>query len=300
MQRFATEPFCHYYSMSLADDNLRGYSFMENAALASVVLKGFKITKFWDSLYLLVTWSGVPVMRNQSGKIVETSRISRVIRQVMILGRRHGVRTDLKNTLTGAHCPGCGAPLISTYAISCSYCNSILNEGSNSWILEQIVSDTDPAYLEILKKKADVTEESEEDHRTRSARDVVTVMAQMLLADGRVEVSEMNLLEKIAARFDMSESDVNSIIWSLKQGQIHVPAPTDAKEAWSLLLAASGMALADGIVTPEEEHELVLLAQHLGYSKADVHRAIKAEEARRFADDKESSRREAFKKLYNK
>lgn len=300
MQRFATEAFCHYYTMSLDDSNTRGYRFMENISLASVTLKGFKITKFWDSLCILVVWSGVPIMLNSAGRVIEGRRISRVIREVMFLGRRHGVKTDQKNTLSSAHCPGCGGPLTSTFAIACNYCNSILNEGSNSWILEKIVSETDPAYLEILQKKPEIVQSDEEDNNTRSARDVISIMAQLLLADGKVEISEMNLLEKIAERYGMPEADLNSIIWSLKQGQVYIPAPADSKEAWQLLQAAASMALADEIITPEEEHALVILAQHLGYSKADVHRALKAEEKRRFAEDKNLTRKEAFARLNNR
>lgn len=298
MQRFATEAFCHYYAMSIDDSTARGYHFMENIALASVTLKGFKMTKFWENLCLLVVYSGVPIMLNSSGRVIEGKRISRVVREVMYLGRRRGVKTDQKNTLSSAHCPSCGGPLTSTFAISCNYCNSVLNEGSNSWILEKVVKENDPAYLEILQKKPDITMAPEEDHETRSARDVITIMAQILLADGKVEISEMTLLEKIAERYGMEEADLNSIIWSLQQGQVYIPAPADSREAWFLLQAAASMALADSVITPEEEHSLVVLAQHLGYSKADVQRALRAEEKRIHNEDKEATRKESFNRLY--
>ncbi len=296
IQRFATEPFCHYYALSLDDDSGRGYSYLENVNLASVTLKGFKLTKFWDSLYLLVVYSGVPVMLNSSGRVIEGRRYSRVFREVMVLGRRHGVRSNLNNTLSSAHCPGCGGPMTSAFAISCTYCNSILNEGSNSWILEKMTGEGDPSYQQVLAKIPDKQIE-EEDHQSRSARDIISIMAQVLLADGKVEISEMELLEKIAERVSMSEADLNSIIWSLKQGHVYIPSPQDAKESWDLLLAAARMALADDVLSPEEEHVLLILAQHLGYSKADVLRAIKAEQKRRVGDQKDESRKEAFRKL---
>ncbi|HQB84543.1 MAG TPA: hypothetical protein PLR50_13670, partial [Candidatus Rifleibacterium sp.] len=262
----------------------------------SISLKGFKFNPHWNKLYVLVVWSGVPVARNVAGKVVEGRRISKVMREVLVLGRRSGVKTGLQNTLSSAHCPNCGGPLLSAFAVNCSYCNTILNEGSNSWVLERVTSEADTEYLNMLEHRR--TEKiEEEDDSVRSARDVVTIMAHLLLADGKTEVSELNLLEKIAETYGISESDLNSIIWNLKQGEIYIPAPANNKEAWNLLLSATRMALADDILTPSEERELEILAQHLGYSKADLQRAIKAEKVRKFSEDQETQRRANIAKL---
>ncbi len=137
----------------------------------------------------------------------------------------------------------------------------------------------------------------EEDDSVRSARDVVTIMAQLLLADGKTEVAEIALLEKIAATYGMKQEDLNSIIWNLKQGEVYIPAPDCSKEAWNLLLSATRMALADDVLTPSEERELEILAQHLGYGKTDVQRAIKAEKTRKFTEEQEAQRRANIAKL---
>lgn len=57
------------------------------------------------------------------------------------------------------------------------------------------------------------------------------------------------------------------------------------------------MALADDILTPSEERELEILAQHLGYSKADLQRAIKAEKVRKFNEEQENQRRANIARL---
>lgn len=294
MQRFSTEAFCeHYQTMSKE----RGYSYMESIALASVSLKGFKIGKHWDNLFILVIWSGVPTITDKDNQIVETRGTSQVVREIYILGRRHGVKTDQNNTLSSAHCPGCGGPLSSAFAVSCNYCNAVLNEGSNSWILERIVSERDPGYKKVLDRKSDHQTDFCEDSATRSARDLITIMAQVLLADGKDDPAEMKLLNKIAQCYDMPEAQVNAIINSLKAGQIYIPAPADNRESWSLLQAAARMALADNEIVPAEERELILLAQHIGYSAADVARAIKAEEKRRFAEQREEKQKISREKL---
>jgi len=289
VRRFSTEAYCNFYQTLQAETSGIGSVFMENVALASIILKGFKLNRHWNKLYLLVVWSGVPVSRNTAGKVIEGRRVSTVKREVFVLGRRQGVKTNLQNTLSSAHCPGCGGPLLSAFAINCGYCNTVLNEGSNSWVLERIISEGDSEYQSMLARK--VTERIiEEDEAVRSARDVVTIMAQLLLADGKTEVCELNLLEKIAATYGMTESDINSIIWSLKQGEVYVPAPVDNREAWHILLSATRMALVDDELSTTEERELEILAQHLGYSKADVQRAIKAENMRKFTERQEIQR----------
>ncbi len=296
VRRFSTGAYCEFYQGIQAETAGIGSKFTENIALGSISLKGFKFNPHWNKLYVLVVWSGVPVARNVAGKVVEGRRISKVVREVLVLGRRSGVKTGLQNTLSSAHCPNCGGPLLSAFAVNCSYCNTILNEGSNSWVLERVTSEADTEYLNMLEHRR--TEKiEEEDDSVRSARDVVTIMAHLLLADGKTEVSELNLLEKIAETYGISESDLNSIIWNLKQGEIYIPAPANNKEAWNLLLSATRMALADDILTPSEERELEILAQHLGYSKADLQRAIKAEKVRKFNEDQENQRRANIAKL---
>ncbi|EKD82442.1 MAG: hypothetical protein ACD_39C01295G0001 [uncultured bacterium] len=123
-------------------------------------------------------------------------------------------------------------------------------------------------------------------------------MAQILLADGTTDPVEMNLLNKIAQCYDMSEIQVKAIINSLKAGLVYIPAPADNRESWTLLQAAARMALVDDKISPSEERELILLAQHLGYSTADVTRAVRAEEKRRFAEQREEQQRVAREKMH--
>lgn len=283
IKRFATEALCQSYFTEKGGSALPLNNYMENITLASVKLQGFKLSNFWDRIFVLVVWSGVPLYFNHAGKALDQKRVTQIRRDVLVLMRKHGVQTDLKTTLTSAHCHNCGGPLSSSFTIECSYCNSILNEGTNSWILERITNEADAEYLKILKSKKRAKIEDNESAEVRSARDVITVTAQMLLADGKTQVEELKLLEKIAASYGMPEDQVNWIIYSLQNGQIYIPAPADSRESWSLLQSAAKMALCDNELSPEEEKSIYALAQHIGYSQADVRRALKSEVKRRFA-----------------
>lgn len=283
IKRFATEVVCNNYFSQMGGAAVPENGFMESVSLASVKLQGFKLSSFWDRIYVLVVWSGVPVILDRSGKASDQKRMTQNNRNVLILMRKHGVITDLKNTLTSAHCHNCGGPLSSSFSIECNYCGTILNEGTKSWILERITTEKDPEYFKVLQSKMDAKLIDRESPEIRSARDVITVAAQLLLADGKVATEELSLLEKIAKSYGMSEADVNSTIYALQNGQIYIPAPADTRESWSLIQSAAKMALCDNELTPEEERSLIILAQHIGYSQADVKRALKVEVRRKFA-----------------
>lgn len=289
MRRYATEALCeHLFDFSFSHDS-GSWDLMESINLASVKLKGIKSAAAWDKIFLMMIFSGIPLHIDAKGKIIAESRISRVMRQVYVLSRRKGVKTDLKNTLTSAHCHSCGGQLSSTYAVACDYCNTILNEGSSSWILERIINENDAEYQELIKQTKQPKEDSLEAVKTRSARDVITAMAQIMLADKKIDPAELNLLEKMATKHGMSEADVATIISSIQDGLVFIPATKDTREAWALLLAAASMAICDGILNESETQSLNLLAQQLGYSQADVKRAIKAEVKRRFSEGEKIS-----------
>ncbi len=283
LRRYATATCCEQFARRLGAFS-RGWTYMDNIALGSVGVRGIRCDSEWDRLYLLVAWRGIPVRVDAKGSAIAGSRMPRVVRDVFVLVRRHGQQTDERTTLSSAHCPGCGAPLASAFTVACEYCNLILNEGTAGWILERITHEGDPEYLDLRRRPAAATPTAvdEEDGERRSAADVLTVMAQVLLADGKIDDREMKLLREMAARYHVSDARLEGLIAALSAGEVHVPAPADQTEAWTLLESAARMALADNELTPEEERTLTLLGQFLGYSKADVQRAIKKEQKRLF------------------
>jgi hypothetical protein len=285
LRRFATEALCSKYFTRTGGSALPPNGFIENVNLGSVKLQGFKISKYWDRIFVLVIWSGVPVFLDENGIPLSNKGMNQVRRDVLVLMRRHGVKTNLDTTLTSAHCPNCGGPLDSSYSLECKYCCTILNEGSKGWILERITSEFDSEYMMILKSKAKAKEQlaDNESSEIRSARDVITVAAQLLIADGKTASEELDLLEKVAKSHGMAQEEINSIIYSLQNGKIYIPAPANSRESWNLLESAAKMALCDNELSEAEEKSLYTLAQHIGYSKADVKRAIKMEVRKRHA-----------------
>ncbi|MFZ2956201.1 MAG: TIM44-like domain-containing protein [Candidatus Ozemobacteraceae bacterium] len=279
LRRYATSEWCERVAET-GGSPIHDWSYMDGVALGSVSLKGFRLDPDWDRLYLLVAWRGIPIYKHADEDFNRGKRIPRIVRDVFVLIRRHGLTTDERITLSSAHCPRCGAPLASAYSVSCEYCNLILNEGTAGWILEKETDERDPDFQKLHQTKVTAQDSPGENREHRSAIDVLTVMAQVLLADGKIDEREMKLLKEMGARYRIPPARIDSILSSLKEGQVHVPSAGNLVQSWALLEAAARMALSDNELSPEEERTLNLLGQFLGYSQADVQRAIKKEQKR--------------------
>ncbi|HNX76519.1 MAG TPA: TIM44-like domain-containing protein [Candidatus Rifleibacterium sp.] len=280
MLRFATEKACEFFNFALK--GVKNYSYMENVSFASATLKAITFTDKIERLYVLLVWSGIPVEITPEGREPALHRFSRPRRDVLVLVRQKGMKTNINNTLSSAHCRKCGGPLTSNFAISCNYCNTILNDGAE-WILEKTINEKSQEYIDIIARKkqlmekvvVEVKREQAELKSVRSGRDMVTMAARMLLADGKVDPAEMNLLKNYAARFAMPENILNGIVESMRRGELFIPEPETPKESIELFDAAVSMAMADGEVSPEEQQYLETLMKKLGYTKTELNMAIR-------------------------
>ncbi len=300
--RFATAKCCETFKFGFK--GVQNYTYMENISFASATLKAISCVENFERIYVLVVWSGIPVVHTPQGRQPQIHRFSRPKRDVLIFVRQAGMKTNQNNTLSSAHCSKCGGPMTSNFAINCSYCNAILNDGSE-WILEKIINEKSQEYIDILVQKQqlmkrvvdEVKKEKVDRQVFRSGRDLVSMSAQMLLADGRIDDTEMAMLKKFAARYEMPENALEGIIESIKQGELYIPQPEDRKEALCLLEAAVSMALADGEIATEEQKYLDSLVKKFGYTKIELNMAIKKEERRRSEEKKAEEMRQ--RKLNN-
>ena len=286
IQRFTTPELGKFFSKARSR-NTTNCSYVENIALGSVRLQAIELSDNWDKLYLLITWNGVPVRLDREGKILAGKRTTQIYRDVYVMVRKHGAKSNLKSAITSAHCPHCGGGTSSSFATSCEYCGSVLNEGTKNWILDSVTLERNAEYLEAINRpKKKISDEQCLSSEQRSAKDMVAITTQILLADGVADPNEVKLLKKIAGSYGMTSEEVNSIINSVKEGIVHIPAPANAKQAWELLLHATRMALADGHIDEDEERSLVNIAKHIGYTEMDIKRAKKVEEKRFIAEQK--------------
>lgn len=290
--RFANSEFATYLTEALKTSANTDRHWWENIALATVSLKGIVIGDERIKLYVLVVWSGIPITAKADGSIVERIRYNKPMRDVMVLSRDSKCRTNQNNTLSSAHCHSCGGALSSSFATQCAYCSSSLNDGSE-WQIEKLLKEDSPEFAEILERKSAIVSERFAENmaveaakiaeqvkieETRSGRDIITVMAQVLLADGVIDDAEMKFIREMAKKYHMPPEDLEGVLEAVKAREIHFLKPKVAKEALDILKGAVSMAFADGVLAPEEEAALESVAKELGYSAIDVKRLVKAEE----------------------
>lgn len=281
--RFATGKCCETYKFGL--QGRQSYNFMENVSLASVSLKAMIITEKFSRFYILAVWSGIPVTYTPKGRQPQIHRFSKPRRDVMVFVRQAGMLTNQNNTLSSAHCSKCGGPLTSNFDVACSYCHTILNDGSE-WILERIINERSQEFNDIITQKqrlakkvvAEVTKDKKTKQVFRSGRDLISMSAQMLLADGKIDDTELAMLKKFAERFEMPEEQLQGIIEAVKQGDLYIPQPSGPEEAFDLLKTAVSMALADDEIAAEERAYLESLTKKFGYTAIELNMLIKKEQ----------------------
>lgn len=278
--RFAGKECYEFFSRIYLGSDKR-YSFNESISLASVSLKAIDIKSDYVSIYLLVVWSGIPVRFDTNGRVFAVHRIVKPYRDVMVLTRKIDQVTKLDYTLLSAHCHNCGGPLSSDYDVRCAYCHTILNDGSD-WILEKIIKEENIEYLNLLTKKRElikaltnkqklVERRIEAEKEITSGRDLVTISAMMLLADGIIDENEVALLYKIGASYEMSEDKVMGVIEAVKNGELQLSFEgKKTKEVSALFDAAVEMAVADGEVCDKELEMLKSFGKKIGFIEQDI------------------------------
>jgi uncharacterized tellurite resistance protein B-like protein len=107
-----------------------------------------------------------------------------------------------------------------------------------------------------------------------SDTEIITVLAQIMIADKKVDIEELTLLKKMARKHAVSDEQVNSIVKNLHNGMIFIPTPEGGMQARNLLSSAVEMAIADGRIDENERKLLFSLGKHLGLKDETIKNSI--------------------------
>ncbi len=69
---------------------------------------------------------------------------------LFVLMRKAGVKTEVAKGISSAHCPNCGAPEAGGVNGACEFCGTTLNDGSSGWVLDDIISFSDPKAQQLF------------------------------------------------------------------------------------------------------------------------------------------------------
>ncbi|MDD3002153.1 MAG: TIM44-like domain-containing protein [Candidatus Riflebacteria bacterium] len=264
----------------------------EGIALGGIYLQAIRIEADKIRLYVQVVWSGIPYFTDIKGKILPGSRVNKCMREIYLISRPIGERTNLDNTLSSLHCPKCGGQLARGIVGACGYCGFDLSD-AKSWRLEKIIASGDEEYRAVTEKQAnkivkqfsEYYVKNENMHKEKvkvetmtSGKELVSGMAKVLYADGVADEAELQLLRKTADSYLLPETVLNEIIEAAKEGLLEVPISDNKPLAIAIFQGMAEMAFADGVYTAEEEAVLQDLAEKLNYDKYTFKMLIKKAE----------------------
>ncbi len=90
----------------------------------------------FDRVHVLIRWSATLAEGDRrSPRLLGEQRI---YSHVAVLARRAGATSVPAQTFSSFSCRGCGAPLDVGKAATCSFCGTAVNDGSTSWILDDV------------------------------------------------------------------------------------------------------------------------------------------------------------------
>lgn len=203
-----------------------------------------------------VRWAGTRFHRDDLSRSHGESRRE----SWLVLGRRAGTKSELGRSLATARCGACGGPDGGTSA-SCVWCGETLNDGSQEWVLLEVVA---PGGHAARVLQADLSESRD----GAAAPEGSTVTAGGLLAwavavsasDGRIGPRERRSLHRLARLVGVEPARLTRWIQAALRGELECEHPASGEDsAWCAALEA--LASADGSLHPRERKVLARLAE---------------------------------------
>ncbi len=271
------------------------HRFFADTSIGSVDLAGIELADEdddFDRVHVQVKWSGHLEECEIPSLIKPAYSRSQIKSQDFILVRRKDALTSRVNTLTSAHCPGCGAPqTINTNGV-CEYCGLAQNDGSGDWVL----SDIQPFFTfavkfkDALKTKAACasTDIFESRLSKRENEQLLQCAAAVMLADGIIDPKEEKALKKMAGRRGITDTRLKELIENLRiNGIVKLPESLKGQEGHEFTKALVQMCLADGNVSRSEKELIKSLVKHMSYKDVDIDRMIATERNRLYQQSKQ-------------
>jgi tellurite resistance protein len=235
-----------------------------------------------DGAVVAVTWSGTFFSVDPAGKRTR-ERKSSIITTLLRLERRADARSDPGETVSSAHCGGCGAPDAGGETDACEYCGEVMNDGKRDWVLVELAQRHSKRGREMVSMTraalvptaAGAEPDADDAAMSRpTAHGILAWMIQTSLADGHLDKREEERLVQLTRRAKLRRQELDDLIEAGRRRELQAPAPHSTQEARQWIEEVAAVALADGQMKHGEEAVLVDLGQHGGLSAADVRMTV--------------------------
>ena len=282
IRKVSTDSFTEKLSTEKALDK---FPITTNTAVGSIEIVGVFKENGNNVLLGQITWSGYSKM---SRSIIYRKSIFKLI-------RAEKAQTDTKTCFCNSHCPNCGAPETNTGNNVCEYCQTAVNNHNIEWMLDDVLpanSDKIKDYLimasnlehSMSAKKQETSEDMQSDYSFDlnnldyiSGTDLLRLTIAMMLADGIIDQSEMDIINKICEMKQISSDKLKSYIDELRRMSDPVQYALDTtaiKMDENLLMLLILIATADGNIANEEALMLQKLADRMGVPRNILNRTI--------------------------
>lgn len=311
LRKVAQDQYCKKFAEILKPDERGNRRIFCKCAIGAVDLMGIEMTSTFNMAFVKVTWSGTLSTVSNEGKI-SISGSPKNQDEVFVLVRKSGVNTEVGASLNSSHCPACGAPEQSSLENSCTYCGEVINDGSKDWVLCQILSYRDKRITEIRNKlktlsisskpgveNAEPANPSIESSNQMGMKQTTDISATgilqwsvaMMMADGKIDDKELELIKAIASRGGIPEARISGMINDYKDNPVSINEMLNDEDSIDknvLLKELTRVALIDGEVSVEEEKILREIGKEVGMMPYDLKVFIKQERKQMFLEAREA------------
>jgi uncharacterized tellurite resistance protein B-like protein/predicted nucleic acid-binding Zn ribbon protein len=282
LRKMATEQFCATYAGGLGPQPDGSRAYFGDCAVGGAHLLGVVPGTAEDSAIVEMAWEGERMIAHadqppqKTGQRIQTHSL-------YILARKAGVKTDPGHGVSSAHCPNCGAPITSDTSPGCSFCGTVLNDGTRGWVLSAITSAASDLGRQWTARIGAPAEAAVAHVKTISRVGVLAWTVKMVAADGSVDVNERNILRSLAAKCHVEPIRLDQMIEMALAGRLDVPDPPDKTTALVWLTTMAATAVAEGRLRPQEAKILSRAAQRFGFTDSDATRLLRQQYSVRLA-----------------
>jgi predicted nucleic acid-binding Zn ribbon protein len=270
LRKIATDDFCRDYAAeSLAPQPDGSRPFCGDCALGGVQLLGFAADEDDDNAIVELVWEGRLIIVHP-GAALDQSGQRMHVHTLFILKRKTGVSSDPGTSLSSAHCPNCGAPVTSDLSPACTFCGTVLNDGSRGWVLSAVTSAQSDLARQWRQRLAPADLRPVGVVNGVSRKGLLAWAVRVSAADGTVDQEERDMLNSLADKCRVDPLLLNQMIRAALLGRLVAPEPPDAETARTWLKAMAAAALVHGQVQPPEAQLLHRAAARFGISDAEV------------------------------
>ncbi len=287
LRKIAAEEFTSAYSQALAPQADGSRAFFTDCSVGGANLAGVFSDDQTQSAIVEVGWEGERTIAMPGHPIKPTGQRVQT-HTLYLLKRKAGIQSDPGTSVSSAHCPNCGAPITSDVSSACSFCNTVLNDGTRGWVLSEIASassgDGQSWIMRLRSIDTQIRAPGAPNGRINiSPSGLLAWSVKVAAADGEVDPAERQLLLSLADKCGVEPQRVEQMIEMALGGRLEVPDPPDKLTAHLWLTAMAAAALADGRLRPREAQLLNTAAQRFGFGRQDVAMLLRQQYANRLA-----------------